>query len=58
MIDVLYNDLRLLRNQIREFVGDDPDAVRTIERLISNVNVLIERYNELETRVETLESFH
>ena len=48
--------LRLKRTQIQEFVGDDPDAVRVIERLIELVNRLQEQVADLENRVETLES--
>jgi hypothetical protein len=36
--------LRLQREQLREIVGDDPDAIRVFERLLSNVNSLQEPY--------------
>src|SRR6056297_810689 len=34
-------ELRLQRSQIHDFVGDDPDAVRVIEKLLKGYNTLI-----------------
>jgi polyhydroxyalkanoate synthesis regulator phasin len=48
--------LRLNRVQIANFVGDDPDAVRTIERLIEKVNTLESEVAELQTQVTDLET--
>ena len=47
--------LRLKRNQIRAFVGDDPDAIRVIEQLIEIVNALVVQVEDLEARVAVLE---
>lgn len=48
--------LRLNREQIYRFVGDDPDAVRVIERLLENVNILLTEVVELQTQVADLET--
>lgn len=34
-------ELRLQREQIHRFVGNDPDAIRVIERLIRGYNTLV-----------------
>lgn len=48
--------LRLNREQIYQFVGDDHDAVRVIERLLENVNILLAEVVELQTQVADLET--
>jgi hypothetical protein len=46
--------LRLNRIQISSLVGDDPDAIRVIERLIDTVNTLNTEVEGLNTEVEGL----
>lgn len=48
--------LRLKRNQISDFVGDDPEAIRVIEQLIENVNTLVGEVETLQTQVADLET--
>lgn len=48
--------LRMNREQIYQFVGDDPDAVRVIEQLLRVVNELQAKVADLESRVEALET--
>lgn len=47
--------LRLNRDQIYKFVGDDHDAVRIIEQLLDRVNTLQAEVAALELRVVALE---
>lgn len=47
---------RIRRNQLFAFIKEDPDTIRTFERLITNQNLLIDIAIEQEAQIADLDA--